>query len=55
MNHLAPTLGNAQLYAPAAAPVIFDGFNNVYHITAYRSFTAGNPNFFGANLGKAAD
>lgn len=25
MNHLAPTLGNAQLYAPAAAPVIFDG------------------------------
>lgn len=25
MNHLAPTLGNAQLYSPAAAPVIFDG------------------------------
>ena len=25
MNHLAPTVGNAQLYSPAAAPAIFDG------------------------------
>src|SRR5690606_41918471 len=33
---------------------VFDGFNNVYHVTAYRRFTAGNPDFFGANLGKAA-
>ena len=34
---------------------VFDGFNNVYHVTAYRGLTAGNPDFFGANLGKAAD
>ncbi|HAR76681.1 MAG TPA: GTP 3',8-cyclase MoaA, partial [Psychrobacter sp.] len=25
MNHLAPTVGNAQLYSPTAAPTFFDG------------------------------
>ena len=44
MNHLAPTLGNAQLYSPAAAPAIFDADSSKTAITStYSPATLSQP------------